>query len=79
MKPIDTFSSVSYLNLFFNLSLQLLNLLSEGLFASGQLGNKGFLLLNLTAELTLCVRSHDTLVHATILNKMHNRSFNENL
>ncbi|TNN71143.1 hypothetical protein EYF80_018663 [Liparis tanakae] len=33
----------------------LLNLLSEGLFASGQLGNKGFLLLNLTAELALCL------------------------
>lgn len=46
------FESFSYLNLLFNLPLQLLNLLCEGLFASGQLRDKSFFLLNLTAKLT---------------------------
>lgn len=43
---------VSYLDLLFNLSLQLINLLGESLFPSGQLRNKGFLLLKLTAKFT---------------------------
>lgn len=48
----SSFESTSYLNLLFNLPLQLLDLLCEGLLASGQLRDESFLLLNLTAKLT---------------------------
>jgi len=41
-----------YLNLFFNMPLKLLNLLSGSLFASGELRNQSLLLLQLTAKLT---------------------------
>ena len=43
---------MAYLNLLLNMSLQLLQLLREGLLASGQLGHKGFFLLKLTTKLT---------------------------
>ncbi len=43
-----------YLNLLFNLPLKLFSLLSERLFASGELRNQSLLLLQLTAKLT-CV------------------------
>ena len=41
-----------YLDLLLNQSLQLLHLLGEGLFASGQLRHQGFLLLQLATKLT---------------------------
>ena len=41
-----------YLNLLFNMPLKLLDLLSESLFASGELRNQSLLLLQLTAKLT---------------------------
>ena len=69
---MHTYLNVSYLNLLFNLSFQLLNLLCECLFGSGQLGDKSFFLFNLTAELTLCERCHDTLVFDIFLNNIHN-------
>ena len=65
---MSTQLKISYLNLLFNLSLQLVNLLCEGLFASGQLGDKSFFLFNLTAELTLCENYHQTLVCVQLLN-----------
>ena len=43
---------VPYLDLLFNVSLQLLDLLDEGLLASGELRDQSFLLLKLTSKLT---------------------------
>ena len=40
------------LNLLLNVSLQLLDLLDEGLLASGELRDQSFLLLKLTSKLT---------------------------
>ena len=42
---------VPYLNLLFNVSLQLLNLLDEGLLASGELRDESFFLFKLTTKL----------------------------
>ena len=53
----------SNLDFLFNLSLQFLNLLCEGLFASGQLGDESFFLFNLTAEFTWCEWCQDIFVY----------------
>ena len=45
-------TAVPYLNLLFNVSLQLLNLLGEGLLASGELRDESFFLFKLTTKLT---------------------------
>ena len=51
LKKLNCFEK-AYLNLLLNMSLQLLQLLCEGLLASGQLGHKGVFLLKLTTKLS---------------------------
>ena len=59
---------MAYLNLLLNMSLQLLQLLCEGLLASGQLGHKGFFLLKLTTKLTCLREDLNRFSHRSMLN-----------